>query len=290
MRIRSIKPDIWRSDDFTSLDDFGQLMFIGLMNYVDDNGVGKYNVVDFAADVFASHLASDAYGTLQKITEVFGSLSERGMVQIYTAKISGKDVNLVYLTNWDKHQQISHPMKPRFPRPDADSKPLLKIAENCGNLPKTSARNRGTEEQRNRGTDIPPVVPQEGDGEENIQADEIHVEADAEFKQFWEVYPNHDYEEAAIRVFRKVRHRRQDRPSLTALIAGAQMLANSGTEPQFIPQAARWLRDGGWKNKPKPPRRAELPPVTSNAMYNAGFIHDLGQQPTQDDLQIEGIE
>ena len=70
MRIRTINPDIWRSEDFTSLSDFGQLMFIGLINYVDDNGVGRYNLVDFAADVFASRLAEDASELLPKISEV----------------------------------------------------------------------------------------------------------------------------------------------------------------------------------------------------------------------------
>lgn len=136
MRIRTIKPDIWRSEDFTSLGDFGQLMFIGLINYVDDNGVGRYNLVDFAADVFASRLAEDPSGLLPKISEVFGNLSARGMVQIYEAEAMGKTGRFVYLTNWDRHQRISHPMKPRFPRPSNDSEVLRKTSEDYGNLPK----------------------------------------------------------------------------------------------------------------------------------------------------------
>lgn len=136
MRIRTIKPDIWRSEDFASLSDFGQLMFIGLINYVDDNGVGRYNIVDFAADVFASRLASNPAELLPKITEVFGNLSDRGMVQIYDAEINGKTGRYVYLTNWDRHQKISHPMKPRFPRPSNDFTSLPKSSEDFGNSPK----------------------------------------------------------------------------------------------------------------------------------------------------------
>lgn len=136
MRIRTIKPDIWRSEDFTSLSDFGQLMFIGLINYVDDNGVGRYNLVDFAADVFASRLAEDASELLPKISEVFGNLSARGMVQIYEAEAMGKTGKFVYLTNWDRHQRISHPMKSRFPRPSNDSTESRKTSEDYGNLPK----------------------------------------------------------------------------------------------------------------------------------------------------------
>lgn len=40
MRIRNIKPEFWRSQDITALDKSARLTFIGLWNYVDDNGVG----------------------------------------------------------------------------------------------------------------------------------------------------------------------------------------------------------------------------------------------------------
>ena len=41
MRIRSIKPDFWRSDDLDRLDWHTRLVYIGLWSYVDDNGVGR---------------------------------------------------------------------------------------------------------------------------------------------------------------------------------------------------------------------------------------------------------
>ena len=136
MRMRLIKPEMWSSDDFISLSDFGQLMWVGLINYVDDNGVGKNNVLDIAADVFRKRLADDPAGTFQKITESLGEMQKRGMVTLYEADIDGKTVSLLFLTNWDRHQKISHPAKPRFPRPEADSQTLPKITEDYGNPPK----------------------------------------------------------------------------------------------------------------------------------------------------------
>ena len=41
MRIRSIKPEFWTSDDITALAVDDRLLFIGLWSYVDDNGVGR---------------------------------------------------------------------------------------------------------------------------------------------------------------------------------------------------------------------------------------------------------
>ena len=40
MRIRSIKPEFWTSDDIADLTIEDRLLFIGLWSYVDDNGVG----------------------------------------------------------------------------------------------------------------------------------------------------------------------------------------------------------------------------------------------------------
>lgn len=182
MRIRTIKPDIWRSEDFCSLSDFGQLMFIGLINYVDDNGVGLCNPVDIAADLFAGRLASDPAGTLRKITEVFGSLSERGMATFYEAKIDGKTKKLVFLTNWDRHQRISHPKKPRYPRPSNDSGTseapstenfgkLRKSSEDCGKLPLgTGNREEGNREQ------YFSFSSREREAKKNEEADTIRTE------------------------------------------------------------------------------------------------------------------
>ena len=136
MRMRLIKPEMWSSDDFISLSDFGQLMWVGLINYVDDNGVGKNNVLDIAADVFRKRLADDPSETFRNITESLGEMQKRGMVTLYEAEIDGKTVSLLFLTNWDRHQKISHPAKPRFPRPEADSQTLPKITEDYGNPPK----------------------------------------------------------------------------------------------------------------------------------------------------------
>lgn len=96
MRMRIIKPEMWSSDDFISLSDFGQLMWVGLINYVDDNGVGKNNVLDIAADVFRKRLADDPAGTFQKITESLGEMQKRGMVTLYEADIDGKTVSLLF--------------------------------------------------------------------------------------------------------------------------------------------------------------------------------------------------
>ncbi len=68
MRIRSIKPDFWRSEDISSLRVEDRLLFIGLWSYVDDNGVGVDRDALIAADLFADDLSRDPRETLARVS------------------------------------------------------------------------------------------------------------------------------------------------------------------------------------------------------------------------------
>lgn len=107
--------------------------------------------------------------------------------------------------------------------------------------------------------DISPKPPTGVESDEE-QIREPSSEPTVEFTQFWSLYPNHDYEDAAVREFRRVR---RQRISLPALLQGAQMLRDEHRDPRYIPAASKWLHDGGWKNKPKPKQRA---PASSSGM------------------------
>ena len=130
--------------------------------------------------------------------------------------------------------------------------------------------------------DISPKPPSGVESDER-QIREPSSEPTVEFTQFWSLYPNHDYEDAAVREFRRVRRRRV---SLVALLQGAQMLRDEHRDPRYIPAAAKWLHDGGWKNKPKPraPASSSVPvPSRSqqNQDANAALIARYAQEEAQ---------
>ena len=132
--------------------------------------------------------------------------------------------------------------------------------------------------------DISPKPPTGVESDEE-QIREPSSEPTVEFTQFWSLYPNHDYEDAAVREFRRVRRRRV---SLVALLQGAQMLRDEHRDPRYIPAASKWLHDGGWKNKPKPrapasssgpvPSRSQLN-QDANAALIARYAQEEAQQP-----------
>ena len=153
MRIRSIKPEFWRSSDISTLAIEDRLLFIGLWSYVDDNGVGLDKLAAIAADLFADDIEADAPETFARVSRGLARLSERGRITRYTVDGTA----YLHVTNWGKHQRIDKPGKARFPSPDAGS---TEIRETLASLPETLAP--GTGEQGNRGTGEQGNSPEAG--------------------------------------------------------------------------------------------------------------------------------
>lgn len=117
MRIRSIRPEFWRSDDITALPRETRLLFVGLWSYVDDNGVGMDDFRMIAADLFA--LEDDQKEVRDYVREGLATLSRALLVIRY--KVEGKEY--LFIPTWDKHQRIDRASKARYPRPPEDWKP-----------------------------------------------------------------------------------------------------------------------------------------------------------------------
>jgi hypothetical protein len=163
MRIRSTKPEFWRSKTIAQLDWATRLVLKGLESYVDDNGVGKDDIALIAADVFPRDLSANPPDTLARLSEAISELARKGLIVRYV--VDGED--LLYIVNWKELQRIDKPAKGRFPRPDGTieySEPVNR--DSYGNTPDTLATspdilapvtgeqgNRGT---GNRGTDLTP--------------------------------------------------------------------------------------------------------------------------------------
>lgn len=116
MRIRSIKPEFWRSSSISALDLEDRLLFIGLWSYVDDNGVGIDRVSTVTADLFADDLERDPRETFARVSRGLSHLSEAGRIVRYRA--AGRD--LLAIVNWSEHQRVDRPNKARYPDPTSD--------------------------------------------------------------------------------------------------------------------------------------------------------------------------
>jgi hypothetical protein len=111
MRIRSIRPEFWTSEDIASLTWAQRLIYIGLWSYVDDNGVGRDVEKLIAADLFP--LEDDTQAVLMQIAGALSEYSSRQMVTRY--EVAGK--RYLHINAWSAHQKINRPSDGRYPLP-----------------------------------------------------------------------------------------------------------------------------------------------------------------------------
>lgn len=156
MRIRSIKPEFWRSQDISAIEDWDtRLLFIGLWSYVDDNGVGVDRVSNIAADLFADDLERDPSETFARVSRGLQQLAERFSIVRY--EVDGR--SYLFISGWAEHQRIDHPNVPRYPLPDGTiAHPTSEKPSRSRSSAKSSRKSRetlapGTGEQGNRGTE-----------------------------------------------------------------------------------------------------------------------------------------
>lgn len=185
MRIRSIKPEFWRSPDISDLAIEDRLLFIGLWSYVDDNGVGQDRVSTICADLFADDLSRDPRETLARVSEGLGRLSEAGRIVRFT--VGNRDY--LAIDNWAKHQRIDKPNKPRYPGPTSENaqirETLAESSRDTRDIPAPGTEeqgNRGTEEQFSSSTVASDDRPDENEPEPRPEVEELLDLLDAEIE------------------------------------------------------------------------------------------------------------
>jgi hypothetical protein len=241
MRIRSTKPEFWRSERIASVSWDARLVLKGLESYVDDNGVGKDDLALIVADVFPRDLSRNPPGTLRRVSEAITLLEQAGLVWRY--EVDG--TRLLYLSFWESVQRIEKPTNGRFRRPDGTlNYRESQIRESSRNPP--GILRPGTGEQGNRGT-----------GEQGIEqpsSAELTTRSKypPAFEEFWSNYPRKVGKDKALTAWQAARKRTSDQ----AIRDGAARMSADPNLPeaQFIPHPTTWLTRGGWNDEPFPPR------------------------------------
>ena len=175
MRIRTIKPEFWRSEDIAALSIEDRLLFIGLWSYVEDNGVGRDEPQLIQCDLYPLDTFTEAsvrtHGGLMR-------LSQQGLITRYEGPDGRK---YLQVNSWDKHQKINRPSNPHFPQYNAENCTLTEpsLSPHCtlteGSLPEQGTGNR----EQGTGKDTPFSPPHETEPAETASAELVTVAADA---------------------------------------------------------------------------------------------------------------
>lgn len=237
MRIRSTKPEFWRSRRIASVDWEARLVLKGLESYVDDNGVGKDDLELIVGDLFSRDLIREPSRTLARVSDAIGSLREAGLVHRYEA--DGAD--LLFISWWESIQRIDRPSKGRLRRPDGtldygDSEIGSSLASPREDDASPRTRNRGTGEQ---GNSLSCPSGDEPDGPDSLDR----------FEEFWDTYGKKVGRKKAEQKYRLALRK------ITAddlVIAAASYVANQrakGKHPEFTKDPATWLNGEHWNDE-----------------------------------------
>lgn len=160
MRIRTVKPGLWSSEDMAELSDQALLLALGLLNFADDEGYFTANVALIRAAIFP----------IRKTSPIDGLLAELAKVR-YVELSTGTDGRKYgRICKFSEHQRINRPS-------DSLIKPLWRDA---GAL---------IEDSLNAREGLPECSPPEGKGKERNKEGKGVVNESDEFMNAWNALP-----------------------------------------------------------------------------------------------------
>ena len=115
MRIRSIRPEFWSSEDIAEMDWNTRLVYIGLWSYVDDNGVGRDDERLIVADLFPFEAALTECSV--RVHGALKHLNTHGQITRYS--VDGR--RFLHIAAWNRHQKINRPTEGHYPLPTSDN-------------------------------------------------------------------------------------------------------------------------------------------------------------------------
>jgi len=102
MRIRTIKPEFWTSEDIARLSDKAKLLAIGLLNYSDDHGYFNANPNLILAAIFPHEIGTPVHILLDELQKP-NALGE-SFIEVCTGK-DGRQIGRV--AKFDDHQNVN---------------------------------------------------------------------------------------------------------------------------------------------------------------------------------------
>jgi len=101
-RIRTIKPEFWVDDQMVELPFEARLLFVGLWNFVDDEGLIEFKPKRIKMQVFPSDDVD--------VQTHLDSLISTGRLTV----LDSDQGPLLWVTNWSRHQMVNRPTPTKF--------------------------------------------------------------------------------------------------------------------------------------------------------------------------------
>ena len=259
-RIRTIKPEFWVSSQVVECSTNARLLFVGLWNFCDDQGVHEVSAKQLKMEIFPG----DSFSS-EDVAEWMNELIRNRLVmEINVPQDANNDLQVIagkrfwYVTGWH-HQKID---KPRTKYPN-----LRTLIDDSTNIRRTVDERSGSSRllydairsDAKRSEPIrsepklpdakPPIVPQGGRA------------YPACFNAWWEHYPKQRrtdkqkafaaYKRAGKRIIADdSRHLNKEQAAEFLRSKAAEFAASPIGQTKFAPAAHRWLDNGRYDDDP----------------------------------------
>lgn len=212
-RIRSIKPDAFKSDTLSQVPRGVRWTFAGLWTYFDDEGRGRDNLRLIKAELYP--LDDDV--TIDVLEDDLRQLASLDAVCRYS--VDGKDY--MHAMKW-KHQSINRPKDSHFPP--------------CPHHHGHGNDEAGTDQDLFTDSTLLEGNREQGTGNANVTA---------LFDEFWSAYPRKTDKANARKAWSKAVKKKDPQ----TIIAAAVAYAATKPEQKFTAHASTWLNGERWDDE-----------------------------------------
>ena len=243
MRIRTLKPEFWSSEDIAALTEPAMLLAIGLLNYADDEGYFNANPALIKAALFPLREPS---------VSIHGALSECSNVGYIEVRKTADGRKLGKIVKFGNHQSINRPSKSKI-------KELFEACERSvrthGALTEDSRQEQGTgirDQGKEQGSGNVPDSRESGAqtelGYRTKKGRLVKGEQLEWFGQFWKAFAKTDGKAEAADAWLDLKVTAATLPDILkwakAEAESRKALIASGLTPKF---AQGWLSGRRWE-------------------------------------------
>jgi len=108
-RNRMIKKEFWTSEQIMNLPIAARLLFIGMWNQADDEGILKNSPMQLKAQIFPCDMGID----LEQVEHYIDLIKAQNLI-VFNEKTEKEDQDLIRIRKWSQHQQINKPTPTKY--------------------------------------------------------------------------------------------------------------------------------------------------------------------------------
>ena len=243
MRRRIIKPEFWIDEKIISLPIPARLLFIGMLNVADDEGILKYSPLELKVSIFP---ADDVPG----VNEIKGYIDAMIKLELLTIGYNAdkKQTKLIKFINWHNHQKINRPTPTKYIFNDESMINHTLLTDNS-----VSSNGKLTDDSLPSKVSKVKEVKLNKDkisksSKKNLENTEID---DFSFERFYSIYPKKVTKKDTELYFKRIAKK-----ELSNVFNGLNKWVNywtaEGVDKQFIPAPISWLRQKRWADEDIP--------------------------------------